>query len=336
MKLHKIPALILVFTLIFTLVACGKQDTPAVTTTPTNPTTEPVGTTEPESTTVPPTTEPPETTVPPEPITISCLTRVIYKDNQGVEFDQENYFYDENGNCILELIFSELGTPCAYIFKTYNDENQLTESLECLQNGKPYEKINYIYDENGRLVQTVLENFDYQKTYKTDYAYETTENITIKTEYYQNGKRQYVTHYDSNGNMIEQYSYNENGTLHLKRIQEFDSNGIMTGSWVGYNSDTVSRQTSATAEFDSTGTILTIQKYGSSGALQWKEINYFDEAGHIIKEEHYSNTLEFLQMLVHTYDEYGNLTSTSSYRDITGEPTHTVIYTYITMEIIPN
>ncbi len=329
--------LILVLSIVAGCSFTGKKDS-TPTTDPSEPvgTTEPIGTTVPDSTTVPSTTEEPPVTTEPQPITVSYLTSVIYKNNQGDELIKEKYFYDENGNCIMKQMFSEYGTPCAYIVRTYNDKNQLSESIECMQNGEPYEKIYYIYDDNGRLVQTVTENFDYQKTYQTDYTYDSTKNITIKTEYYQNGKRHYVTHYDSNGNEIEQYLYSEEGTLQKKTIQEFDTNGVMTGRWVGYMSDTVRRETTATAEFDSTGTILTIQKYGSSGALRWKEINYFDEAGHVIKEEHYSNTLEFVEMLVHTYDEYGNLTSTSFYREITGELDHTVIYTYITMEIIPN
>ena len=55
MKLHKLFAFLLTVVLLFSLCACGAQDTPAVTTAPA--TTEPA--TEPPETTVPPTTEEP-------------------------------------------------------------------------------------------------------------------------------------------------------------------------------------------------------------------------------------------------------------------------------------
>lgn len=124
------------------------------------------------------------------------------------------YCYDENG----ELLKMYFGAPDDYrltLTQTYDAAGRLT--AEHFAKEEVTHRIEYTYDEAGRLIQTVLyENVnwdpDLSLRYVTDYAYDDSGRLIWEEERYMNydsnGEPAYINH----GRTLE-YSYDDGGKL---------------------------------------------------------------------------------------------------------------------------
>ena len=99
----------------------------------------------------------------------------------------------------------------------------------------------------------------------------------------------YIYKYDSAGNVIERTAYNSDGGLVLKNIYKYDSLGNRIER-ASYNSDG-SLISKYLYEYDFVGNKIECAGYSTDGGLDYKSIYKYDSAGNIVKCASYKSEI---------------------------------------------
>jgi hypothetical protein len=140
----------------------------------------------------------------------------------------------------------------------------------------------------------------------------------IKEEYYYNNDgtlhSKYIYEYDERGRLTEQSSFSANGNLEFKSTFKNDDKGniierIGTPSSPQFTSDGFRR----TFVFDKNGNMIESCDYNSSGNLNSKAVNKFDNIGNLIEAREYNGDGSLWYINTFKYDSIGNVVEEINY-----------------------
>ena len=104
---------------------------------------------------------------------------------------------------------------------------------------------------------------------------------TVIVYVYETLIRKNISKYDSNGNKVEDSSYDSEGSLNWKHISKYDSNGNMVEE-LSYYSDG-KRNKKSIFKYDSNGNMVEGSGYDSEGSSSGKSVKKFDSNGNMVE-----------------------------------------------------
>ncbi|MBI9050026.1 MAG: hypothetical protein JEZ00_11440, partial [Anaerolineaceae bacterium] len=213
-------------------------------------------------------------------------------DSQGNAFI---YTYDEEG--VLQRVSADNGTR--YIDFTYNEDIRIEAVTD--YTGR---EVSFEYDEDGNLIRStdLLDQewtYEYDENHRMTALNDPTGLETVRTEYDMLGRA--FKQYDADGKLLAKIIYHNDGSITIvdadgnSETHSYDSRGIMIDE-----TDQVARDTNTNYDANFRPTTIT-NEIGSELTMEWSEdgkqlLAEIDPAG---------NRTEY------TYDENGNLTSTT-------------------------
>ncbi len=152
-----------------------------------------------------------------------------YFNSDGSKASHGECAYDGKGNKISEASYYGDGSLFYKYEYSFDSNENLTKQLSYDNEGNVYEIYEYAYDSEGRKIKFV-ENNSYQGTKECEYTYEIEEavngNITKVMCYRNENGATYPDHsteYDSEGNVIKESYFLDNGGLY--NVMMFDGKG---------------------------------------------------------------------------------------------------------------
>lgn len=133
--------------------------------------------------------------------------------------------FDNNGNCIEEIINDVYGDPEKIIYSTYNEENKKTETIICDKKKKVLERNKFRYDNNGNLVETIKYNAKNKVVSRLVFVLDKNNNM-IQEDHYNLKEldERWTYKRDEKGRIIEQCSYVGASELEWRWTFAYDAN----------------------------------------------------------------------------------------------------------------
>jgi hypothetical protein len=187
-------------------------------------------------------------------------------------------------------------------------------------------KENKIYDSSGNLTKTIIHYLLSEDSSKTEYQYDSSNNLISKSKYDFDGNIEWVTKlkYDSSGNIIEETDYDENGDLYewflgyCKSVSVYDiDNNILQITYYSINGllDDFNRWGCSKRffKYDSNGFLIEETGYLSDETLHYKSVLTYSLNGNLVdKTVLYNDPLSDYRIR-NSYDTFGNNISKNSY-----------------------
>lgn len=150
-------------------------------------------------------------------------------------FSKTIFKYDNSGNLLKQLSYSNDGKYLDTIQYLYDDKGRLSKEERCDSSGGVLSTVK-IYDEAGVLTCEEYYEDDILQE-KLFYQYDQDGNV-IETKSHENTDENWseknVSRYDQNGRLIEKASYNATDGLYLKTTYKYDEFGNLTEE-INYN-----------------------------------------------------------------------------------------------------
>lgn len=318
--------LLLAAIMAFSLVACGKDASPA----------EPTGSENLQSTGNPtdaptdaPTEPPTEAPTEPEKVLAYLLTseeqpgkdgykhtwtydkngnilthslqEVHYVGGEKCDYSyNEEFAYDEQGNLILEKGTASYIRPAYHRTYTYNALGQMATKTEYQPDGSIYHTTTYTYNAEGRLIK------EEHETGGTEYTYHSTGKVlTITHSGTNTSANDEVNEYNEQGNLLST-TYLDGGEVYRKLAWTYDNKGnILTfaelsGKGISYS-----------YTYDEHNNKLTEITYILDRAVSGEAYTYDAQGNMLTKASLDPSTMECSKSYVaYTYDSHGNMLTT--------------------------
>lgn len=176
---------------------------------------------------------------------------------------------------------------------TYNDNNNLVKQVSLDSDNKPFDVIEYVYDEKGRLLQSNHQN---------------DEDFYMKYEY----------KYDENNNLILEITYNEDNTVDSKNTYAYNENNELTEEKWLYADGAVF--VTIKSEYADSGKKMKESRYRGKANL-FLSIDYNEKGNQSViyeydpKDQSEIKITKAKSVLEYEYDEIGNWTSKKTLTD---------------------
>ena len=196
-----------------------------------------------------------------------------------------------------------------YTLYTYNENNLVCKELTYNENDTLVKEVDYLYDEFGYIMTTVIENGQ--------------KRVTMTAP---NGDDTYLEIYDENGNLIDQHNYEYefddlgnktkftiiiNGEVEREYLYEYDKSGNETKSteyWYGKLSTEVITEYAPDYSWKST-TLISYDDEGNACSSRYFYRAYNENGQEIEFWYSDSKDMEPEEDIFHTYDKNGNMLS---------------------------
>ncbi len=272
----------------------------------------------------------------------NCTEKIYYKN--GVEKSRTLFKYNAEGRVIEETEYID-GSNVPH--KKYRYENGLQvesveyrpegtvkkhsivkngfeEKFEYTYNGELWQSVTGEYDDRGNVISSLF--YSHGKTVKTySWKYNSNGQVIEETNYSNDGKPSIITvqKYDENGNNIETFEDFKDLNKTQRTVRKFDENGIKLKEHTTY--ETIDGKWSKSSEYNAeTDEIIKIS-YKADGTESSRTV-YKQKEGKTVQETSYHEGVE-QNSTKHYYDAYGNLLKTEYVKK--GKVTTTVEYQYI-------
>ncbi|NVO04268.1 MAG: hypothetical protein HXX09_16365 [Bacteroidetes bacterium] len=217
--------------------------------------------------------------------------------------------YDENGNEIKEVTYTEDGEFEQMFTFQFNAENLVIEENLFFTEDEITDVKKFDYNDQDKLVKKTIHYLD--DTFDvTTYNYDDKGNLILKTTVdsddnleakevyeYSNNKVSFHAKYDGDNNLIEEYKYQYNEL----------GNAIEEEKWDIYDD----KRIKYLMEYDANGNRTKILTYNSHGQLKHKSLFEYNEKNQLLKtveEDEFNNNVISFQ-----YDERGNAIEQTEY-----------------------
>lgn len=221
-------------------------------------------------------------------------TEKFKSGSNGMVIKTDDYYYDAKGNLIEKNNYLSDGSLEYKTKYNYNSKGNITEENDYYGSGNLCSKNQFNYDSNGNVIEEnnqKVYNDKLRLEYKLIYLYDIKGNkIKFERYYGQKNILYKKLNYDTNGNVIEEYSYStqDGSLLHKEQFK-----------------------------YDATGNKTELNWYNSDGSLSLK-INYkYDVRGNKIEQInlHGDMSLDFKQSWQYEYDAIGNWIKKIQFKD---------------------
>ena len=212
---------------------------------------------------------------------------------KGGEFFKHTYKFDEKGNMIEEITskaYGNLNSKFTYKYDVKGNEIEVnTYVTDGTNKARACENINWRMKEklgDNRFINNLAycSYIDVKNFIKFKYSYK----------------------YDEKGNMIEQNSYNDDGSLCFKTKSKYDEKGNKIELIIYYTDGSLCCET--TYKYDEKGNKIEQIIYYHENGNQSIETTYeYDEKGNMIEKYSYPSKMTY------EYDEGGNVIEEDSY-----------------------
>jgi hypothetical protein len=137
--------------------------------------------------------------------------------------------YNKDGNKVENCLYNRSGSKLCQSKYKYDLNGRLVESIED-DFDIMYIKYNYVYDDTGKLIRSTECDADGKKPFKSEYHYGSNDRISESIQYRENGLICSLIQffYDEEGNKIESTRYSELGTMDKKEIFWYNRKGQLT------------------------------------------------------------------------------------------------------------
>ncbi|MFN8394961.1 MAG: hypothetical protein U0176_09965 [Bacteroidia bacterium] len=166
-------------------------------------------------------------------------------------------------------------------------------------------KTTYRYDSNGKVVEETFYDAEMRSSDIKQYVLNNDGNIIKEIRLGVINKLEASYEYDDIGNKVQEFHYNDDGTVAWSRKYKHDKSGnVIEDSW--YNRGNL--KWNYRHKFDEVGNRIESIKYNHDESILEKEISKFDSDGHKIEESFYKadGSIKWKNKL--KYDSYGNKT----------------------------
>lgn len=259
------------------------------------------------------------------------------------------YTYDENGNCIKK-VYTENGFPSDYTYYTYDEKGNMVKKDEI----RPQSELHYGYAYNDA-GQMVKEWDTASNGGTTTFEYDSRGFMIRKSRYLHCATEPYEIReyaYDENGNKIKESSL-KNGTPFELFTWTYDENGNMTSElpgiyydgenlvyklasrWlydehsnlIGESNDPYNEEVTPHTKYTYNDAGQMLEKYNiqSDGSLVLALTYQYAENGLLATTTQYAQDGSTQITEEHTYDEHGNLLSSSYSNGVKWEYTYFAI-----------
>lgn len=221
---------------------------------------------------------------------------------------RQKTLYDDNGRVLKMQVWGAGGEIVRQEILTYDEEGKLTEKAEFQGEDKLLFKTVYQYDAEGNKIEEQEYDGDNQPAIKTVYQYDNRGNCTGYTELFPDGgqnKREYV--YDEQNNRIEEYRYDEEGEIVVKRIFEYDAQNRLIREGDELNQRYVGRHNFEEYQYDENGNQIERLLLKESGEHYQKIEFTYDQENRLTQECWYDELNQILLEKIWRYDAKGNL-----------------------------
>ncbi len=263
-------------------------------------------------------------------------------------YDEENFKseFSESGKLTKQTFYTKRGKIRNEQIFIYNSADKLTKIKKSFENKEPYTIHEYIYDQNGNLIEEtgkvndglyekkiiyirhengnkrLVKEFKYHSDKPRDTIVQTYNKNNIQTDRYtinKNGERDTnsVHTYDQNGHLIEYYSAYPLIDKEIKFEYLYDKAGNCIKIILYYNKQ--EPYIKNIFKYDKYGNIIEEKKYKSLNILQYKKKYKYDNKGNKLKEIFCDSLGHARKKDIMAYDRYGNLVKKiiyNSYKNI--------------------
>lgn len=228
----------------------------------------------------------------------------IRKLNGSVKSTREvSYRVQDKFGEILKIEKKSQYAEYAEKFDVYNKQGNLTKEVWYYPDGKQRSKIETLYDNDGREIES--KSYDTQNTmYSVSYKFYKDGNLIEKNwkDSRSNVDYKYEYDYDKRGNMIEEVLYS-NGKIHSKKRYKYDdmdneteysfynSNGNLKFKYIYIN--------------DHNGNTTEFKEFNSKGELDKIGKSKYNDLGKNIKTIHYDSKGKITWWTARKYDDQG-------------------------------
>ncbi len=210
--------------------------------------------------------------------------------------------YNINGQKIKEQNFNQFGTD----IKVINDKGQLTEMSNYNNEGGLRTKLIFIYNEQGKQLESISRLADGSLFYRTEEKYDE-QGKHIEHLQYSGVEERIISHeihsYNEKGNLVSLIDYNIDGSIKSQWLHKYDEQGRAIEQIREY-----------TAKENLRSNTKQTYKYNQHGDCT--EMIYYK----------FDGSIDLSLTFIYKYNEHGNRIETSTYRNGNLEATHIIEY----------
>ncbi len=223
----------------------------------------------------------------------------------GLVVSETAYTYDNSGNMTSETQTNEDGVTAS--FYEYNNENKIISHKQ-LFNDELYEEVQYKYDTNSVIMETIQDNEIISKLVRI----QNEDKSGTREMFGMDGKltEKHITRYNAADNSYETEAYNEDDKLMTKIIERGDSEGRPTEVFYLNQEGKLFQHKVYTYSEDKLTEVYTKDFY--SDIKETTCINEYNQDGLLSSQKLYNINDEILQNCLTIYNDKGDIIEESS------------------------
>jgi hypothetical protein len=143
------------------------------------------------------------------------------------------------------------------------------------------------------------------------------EFVTKDNQIVENKRRWHITTYNTEGNIAEKTTYDQNNAITARYLHTYDENGRSTGyeEYAALLDKTLTIPRRHVYRLNAAGRKVEYTVFESNGSVGTRFVYKYDAKGNLIADQWYAHTGRLGGRTVYTVDENGNQTSQTSYQE---------------------
>jgi len=233
----------------------------------------------------------------------------LRKKTESSEYSQTESIYDEKGNLLTKTTYSKKKLESKYVYE-YGEDGVLLKqnSVTFPATANRYIDSYAIFDKTGKVIESFTEYNGSSGNFVSQHFYDENNKriLEIEAEYYSNDRKAYTLKLHDSKVTIREILYDKND-LPVSVSVFGEKNGNKTCIYEGYER-TIGLYCDYV--FDEKGNILKCTYYDENGDPQYIQTCEYDASGNKIKEDHYSQEYDGMNLIftnVFEYDTAGAL-----------------------------